>query len=127
MANIEEFKNFVKKNPKLIKYTKKGEMTWQKFYEIYDLYGEDTEAWKPYLSSFEEQASVASTAATAASLASFSDLMGFLKNVDLDSIQNGVSSIQRVLSVVQDLTNKENTTEKKTEYKPRPLYKHFED
>lgn len=123
MANIEEFKGFVRKNPKLIKYTKSGEMSWQKFYELYDLYGEDEATWKPYLNT--EQ--VVETAATAAGITSFADLMGLLKNVDLDSVQNGVSSIQRVLSVIGDLTSKDTNTEKKTEYKPRPLYKHFED
>ncbi len=121
MANIEEFKGFVKRNPRLIKYTKSGEMSWQKFYELYDLYGEDTETWKPYLNEATE--AVAATAG----ITSMADLMGLLKNVDLDSVQNGVSSIQRVLSVVQDLTGKDTKTEKKTEYKPRPLYKHFED
>ena len=46
--------------------------------------------------------------------------------IGIDSIQNGVVSIQRVLGVVQDFINKDDssTTE---EYKPRPLYKHFED
>lgn len=123
MANIEEFKEFVRKNPKLIKYTKSGEMSWQKFYELYDLYGEDETTWKPYLNT--EQ--VVASAATTAGITSFADLMGLLKNVDLDSVQNGVSSIQRVLSVIGDLTSKDTNTEKKTEYKPRPLYKHFED
>ncbi len=47
------------------------------------------------------------------------------KNVDLDSIQNGVNSIQRVLGVFQDF-NKKDTPTKET-YKPRPIYKHFED
>ena len=46
--------------------------------------------------------------------------------MDLDSIQNGVNSLQRVLGVVQDLSGKED--KKPTEeYKPRPIYKHFED
>lgn len=124
MANLEEFKGFVRKNPKLIKYTKSGEMNWQKFYELYDLYGEDETAWKPYLTG--EQ--LIKESLPVAGITSFADLMGLLKNVDLDSVQNGVSSIQRVLSVIGDLTGKEDTkTEKKTEYKPRPLYKHFED
>lgn len=118
MANIEEFKGFVKKNPKLIKYTKTGEMSWQKFYELYDLYGEDETTWKPYLGVEE--------VATVAGITSFSDLVGMIKNIDLDSVQNGVSSIQRVLSVIGDLTTKDKT-EEKTQYKPRPLYKHFED
>ena len=37
----EEFKQFVRQNPGLIKYVKSGEMSWQKYYEIYDLYGEN--------------------------------------------------------------------------------------
>ena len=122
MANIEEFKGFVKKNPKLIKYTKSGEMSWQKFYELYDLYGEDENTWKPYLGTAEVAA-----ASTALGITSFADLMCLLNNVVLDSVQNCFCSIQRVLSVVQDLTGKEEKTEVKQEYKPRPLYKHFED
>ena len=49
METKEKFKDFVKSNPILLKYVKDGKMTWQQFYEIYDLYGEDKEAWKDYL------------------------------------------------------------------------------
>ena len=45
----EEFKEFVRKHPNLIKYVKSNEMTWQKFYEMYDLYGEEESIWKDYL------------------------------------------------------------------------------
>ena len=31
MANKEEFKEFVKKNPRLITFIKNGDMTWQKY------------------------------------------------------------------------------------------------
>ena len=115
----EEFKAFVKENPKLIKYVKNGEKTWQNFYEIFNLYGRDKTAWKEYL----DIPSVTETAGSVAAL----DLLSWLKTIDLDSIQNGVASIQRVLGVVQDFTNKEDNTSVKEEYKPRPLYKHFED
>jgi len=52
--------------------------------------------------------------------------MSFFKALDLDSIQNGISSIQRVLGVFEDLGGK-NSGNINDEYKPRPLYKHFED
>ena len=52
--------------------------------------------------------------------------MSWFKNIDLDTIQNGVNNLQRVLGVVQDLGEKE-TNKESTEYKPRPIYKHFED
>ncbi|MBQ8234107.1 MAG: hypothetical protein IJZ36_00810 [Bacilli bacterium] len=111
MDKKEEFKLFVKQNPILTKYIKNGTMTWQKFYEIYDIYGSDNTAWDIYLNN------------TPTTLTN-NDILGFLKNIDLDSIQNGVNSIQRVLGVFQDLASN-NTS--KTEYKPRPTYKHFED
>lgn len=115
MAKIDEFKSFVKKNPKLVKYVKNGESSWQKFYEIYDLYGEDDDAWKDYLG-----------VATVSSTASLTDLFGWIKNLNLDSIQSGVNNLQRVLGVVQDLKGSDNT-KPTNEYKPRPMYKHFED
>lgn len=117
MTKREEFKEFVKKNPKLVKYVKDGSSSWQKFYEIYDLYGEDENAWKDYLQ--------VATATTAASFG-IADFMSWFKNMDLDTFQNGISNLQRVLGVVQDLSGKD---EKKPteEYKPRPMYKHFED
>ena len=44
----EEFKNFVRKKPELIKYVNNGSMTWQKFYEQWNLYGEDDKYWSEY-------------------------------------------------------------------------------
>ena len=122
MTKKDEFKEFVRKNPKLISYVKKGEMDWQKFYEIYDLYGEEESAWNNYLVKEE----VRSTTAVTSGLG-FSEIMNFIKNIDLNSVQEGVNSVQRVLGVFQDLTVKDTNTQKKEEYKPRPLYKHFED
>ena len=45
----EAFKNFVKTKPELIKFVQNGKMTWQKFYELYDLYGEDEKVWNKYI------------------------------------------------------------------------------
>ena len=122
MTRKEEFKEFVRKNPSLIKYVKNGEMNWQKFYEIYDIYGEDESAWKEYLKKKERLESVS----TATKTLSISDFLGFLKTIDLDSLQETVGSLQRVLGLFGDLTNK-NIETPKQEYKPRPLYKHFDD
>lgn len=108
----EEFKNFVKKNPKLIKYIKNKEMTWQSFYEIYDMYGEDEEAWKPYLK--EEKKSEVNNI----------DFMKYIKNIDLDAVQESINSIQRVLGVVSDLAVKNNTD---TSSQIKPLYQHLDD
>lgn len=123
MANKEEFKAFVKKNPKLITFIKNGDMTWQKFYEIYDIYGDSSDAWKDYLVSNE----VVEKTVGATSVLGINDIFSWIKNINLDSLQEGVNSLQRVIGVVKDLGNKDDTTSKKEEYKPRPIYKHFED
>lgn len=126
METKEKFKDFVKVHPHLVKFVKSGEMTWQKFYEIYDMYGEKEEVWKEYLpepSSTEPSTNSTGTTSTL-NIASLGEIMNFVKNLDLDSVQNGVNSLQRVLGVLQDFgTN----NQPKEEYKPRPLYKHFED
>ena len=121
MASKEAFKEFVKNKPKLVSFVKKGDMTWQQFYEMYDLYGESGDVWKEYLDTNEEVAATAAVATTT----SFADILAWFKNLNLDSIQEGVNSLQRVIGVVQDLGT--SSKEEKEEYKPRPIYKHFED
>lgn len=113
MNGKEEFKTFVRSNPNLIKYVRDGSKTWQDFYEIFNLYGSNNSAWDEYLNVVDSSSK---------SL----DLLSWIKAIDIDSIQNGVASIQRVLGVVQEMSDK-NDISQKEEYSPRPLYKHFED
>ena len=112
METKEKFKDFVKNNPILLKHVKNGKMTWQKFYEIYDIYGEDKDAWQEYLK-------------VETTKQSNFDLNNFIKGIDLDGIKNGVNSLQRVLSLLQDMSL--NKTPPQNTHKPRPIYKHFDD
>ena len=132
----EEFKQFVKNNPRLISYVKNNEMTWQKFYEMYDLYGEETSVWKDYVGTSKDEVSMNETTtkevekAGKAGIAglTLSEVVNWIKNVDLDGLQEGIGNVQRVLGVVQDFSKKDSSTSTQKEtYKPRPLYKHFED
>lgn len=113
MDKKELFKEFVKKNPCLVKYVKDNEMTWQKFYEIYDLYGESDPIWNDYQNEKKET-----------KVNSKSDVLSFLKGINLDNVSEGIQNLQRVLGVLGDIesNNKESNSKK-----PRPLYKHFDD
>ena len=124
MANKNEFKAFVKDNPKLIKYVNNGEMTWQKFYEMYDLYGENNDVWKEYL---EDKKVISDVSKAGIAGLTLSEVVNWFKNVDLDSLQEGIGNVQRVLGVVQDFTKKDKKDSETNKYKPRPLYRHFED
>lgn len=121
----DEFKEFVKKNPKLINYVKNNEMTWQKFYEMYDLYGESNEIWNEYTKEVATNSEVKNVSKAGIAGITLSEVVNWFKNVDLDGLQEGIGNMQRVIGVVQDLTKKDKT--EKSTYKPRPLYKHFED
>ena len=103
----QAFKNFVKNHPELITHVKNGKMSWQKFYEIYDIYGEDDKAWKDFLE-----------------VNTVFDITAFLKNLNLDGLKEGINNVQRVLGLIQDINPKANQG---PSIKPKPLYKHFED
>lgn len=120
---IENFKSFVKEHPSLIKYVKNKEMSWQSFYEIYDLYGDKDTVWKEYLN---KDASEEKPRESTSGGRTFNDFLNMAKNLDTDKIQNGISSLQKAISLFGDLIVKKDDSIPNT-YTPRPLYKTFED
>ena len=117
----EEFKNFVRTKPELIKYVQNGKMTWQKFYELYDLYGTDESVWNKYI--LDDRSGVED---------SISKITNMVKNVNVDSIKSHINTAQKAIDFVSDLTKKNPTPNiaknlAKGPVSPRPLNKFFED
>ncbi len=119
----EEFKSFVRKNPSLIKYVNNNSMTWQKFYEMYDMYGESNDVWNNYLNTTSNN--IVKTSTLSSSENAFRELVNTVKGINLEKVQKGINSLQKTISLVQELGSSNNTTPK--EYERRPIYKHFED
>lgn len=119
----EEFKSFVRKNPSLIKYVNNNSMTWQKFYEMYDMYGESNDVWNNYLNTTSNN--IVKTNTLSSSENAFRELVNTVKTINLEKVQKGINSLQKTISLVQELGSNNNTTPK--EYERRPIYKHFED
>ena len=111
------FKEFVKKNTNLISVVESGETTWQKLYELYDLYGESSNVWDKYLNNnINNNTNVGS---------GFKELLNLIKGVDLNTVQKGLSSLDKAIDAFKDiLPSKELNT---SNYEPRPTYKYFED
>lgn len=117
MSKVDEFKNFVKNNPNLIKYVKNGSKSWQDFYEMYDLYGSNHDIWKDYL---KEDRS------TSSNNFNFSNIVDIAKNIDPDKLQDGITSVQKAISLFGDIIAKNNSNNISS-YTPRPVYRRFDD
>jgi len=118
MSKKEEFREFIKSKPELVEYIKSNEMTMQKFYEIYDVYGKDENAWKAY-----ERKETTSNI-------NIPKLTELVKNINIDEIQKHINTAQKALGVVEDLTTKGTNSLNNTIKGPltsRPLNKFFED
>ncbi len=116
-----EFKEFVRKNPNLITYVDKGETSWQKLYELYDLYGEDNLVWQKYKIGEEPKKTTDATTGNG-----FKDLLNLVKGVDLTAVQKGLNSLDKAIEAFKGLTPN-STTPEVPNYEPRPTYKYFED
>lgn len=122
----EDFKRFVRSHPELIQHVNSGSMSWQKFYEMYDIYGENNSVWSKYQKT-EDTNSTRSTptksmAATVGDT-SIKDLFNMVKKIDLESVRKGAEGLQKAIALVQDFGSSKTTNN----YQARPLYKHLED
>ena len=113
MDNLENFKSFVKANPQFASFIKNGSMTWQKFYELYDMYGEDSEIWNEFKELPKKNSPT------------ISDIVNMAKNIDIDKLQDGVNSLSKAVGLFSELfVNNNNIVD---DYKPRAIYQRFED
>ena len=126
MTNIDNFKSFVKKNPNLISYVRNGNMTWQKFYEIYDIYGEKSDIWDEYTreNTINKIPSVKKTDTTSG--INFNNVINMIRNLDTDKVQEGITSMQKAISLFGDILVRDKTDSSST-YQPRPVYRRFDD
>ena len=123
MTKIDNFKLFVKNNPNLITYVRNNTMSWQKFYELYDLYGEDNNVWNEYLN---KDTTVNTTKTESKKSNNFSDILDMAKNLDTNKLQDGISSVQKAIGLIGDILVKDKKPDAST-YNPRPIYRRFDD
>lgn len=108
----EDFKLFVNNHKELIKYVNTDKMTWQKFYDMYLLYGENSNVWDEYFN--KENTSISSV----------SSLIENLKKLDPDEVSKNINTINKALTLISSLFSKDDI---KDTYEPMPIYKKFED
>lgn len=114
----ENFKVFARQHPELATTVLKGNATWQQLYEIYEIYGENNNIWNNYFTQSTITENITTSATT------FKEFMNTFKNLDMDSVQKGISNIQKTIGLLQDigLNSRSNNS-----YEAKPIYQRFED
>ena len=93
----DSFRAFVRNNPNFIYSVRDKKVTWQELYELYDLYGEDKSVFNKYLESSSNNSS-----SRGSSKSAFNDISNMIKELDVDKVQNGVTSLQNYLLVKRE-------------------------
>lgn len=116
----DTFKSFARIHPELATTVLSGKATWQQLYELFEIYGENGTIWNNYFS----QATIADQNNN---ITSFKDFFNTFKNIDMESVQKGVTNLQKTIGLLQDIGLGSKSSSNSQIYEPRPLYKHFED
>lgn len=116
----ESFKEFIKNKPYLAKAVFDGKTSFQKLYEAYDLYGEESDVFNNYLNTNTN------TVTTNNKTTSFNEVVNMFRNMDLETIQRGVNSLQKAVSLVEEIMPK-NENNNIPNYDERPINRYYED
>ncbi|MFC0558732.1 YlbD family protein [Halalkalibacter alkalisediminis] len=113
--SVQQFKHFMKEHPLLLKEVKEERKTLQGLYEEWSVLGGDNEQWLPYKRvqtngatddeatqnhSSEERANEETTQNTSDTL---SQIMGLVKRMNVQDLQNHVAQFSSVLANVQNV------------------------
>ena len=111
---IDEFKKFVRNNPHLVNYVKSSKMTWQQFYEIYDLYGPNDSIWNDFKDNDIDNTNITNT---------FKGIVNLIKGIDLNSVRKALTSLDKAIEAFKGFNNNDNNEI----YEERPKNKYYED
>ena len=115
----ESFKLFARLHPELAdSVINNNNITWQKLYELYDIYGENSSVWNQYLNT---------TSSKVIKDSGINDILKTVKAIDLKSVQSGIENIEKVVGLIQDIGLGKNKNVNSEIYEKRPIYKSFED
>ena len=89
----ENFKLFARNHPELISSVMNGSTSWQRLYELYDIYGDNSDIWSKYITSTSD--------------VSFKEVFNKVKNIDMDSFQKGIDNLQKTIGMrMEEITMK---------------------
>jgi len=92
--SIEEFKQFVKRHPKLIKEVRDGKKTWKELYQDWYLLGEEDEIWDTYKETNERENQGNSI---------ITKILSSLKSMDVNEVSQYITNFQEAIAAIQNV------------------------
>lgn len=99
--SIEEFKAFVKANPKILKEARNGKVTLQELYEDWYLLGPNDARWDGLREGSSEASEEKEKDASSTKTVWMSNIFDTLKNMDQNQIQGYLANLNQALGTIQ--------------------------
>jgi hypothetical protein len=94
--SVEQFKDFVKKNPKIIQEVRKEKFTWQELYEDWYLLGEEDPRWEEFR---KEDKNIPEEEEAKTDL--IGQIIGAVKRMDVNQLEGHIYNLSKALDAVQ--------------------------
>lgn len=109
MTKKDEFKIFASKNKYLSNAVNSGKTTWQKLFEMFDIYGEESDIWNSFkiVKEVKEEKNLSSTVKS---------VIDNIKKIDVDKLEENIGSLQKALGFLEEIVV---TKDSKKEDKPK--------
>jgi hypothetical protein len=98
--SVEQFKQFVKNHPNLIREVRSGKRTWKELYTDWYLFGEEDEMWKEYKEKIE----------TEGNAALMQKLVSYLQKIDMNHLQQHIETVQQAITSIQNIVRQMQET-----------------
>lgn len=115
--SVQQFKEFIRTHPHLIQSVRNGENSWQELYEDWYLLGEDDPKWGTAKGKEGESQTKSD------SKIGMSQIMGILKNIDVNQVQNQMQQLSHAIGAIQGVIGQfqGQESQKQQESPPHPF------
>lgn len=96
--SVQQFKEFVKNHPKMVKEVRNGNVTWQELFEEWYLLGEEDPRWSEFREYSDEEKSSTHKQEKSDFIP---QVLHAIKNMDPNQIQGHIASLSQALGAIQ--------------------------
>ena len=103
-SRMDEFREFVKRHPKIRDDVRMGKRSWQNIYEEWVIYGENDEQWANFRQEPQNSSPVKRNGSNISfNIDSIKNILGYVQKINPDSLNRTLNSIQKVIQIAQTI------------------------